>query len=177
MILPLRPIDSTMDTLIDDAYIDRSFNVFNVGDGTNKIPALAASIYIPIASDDYLKALDLIRAAAAQFSKRRNRYETGPASMRFVKGTKAMLGCDVDVCSFEFIFTATTAYALEMVEAYEAALRDGLGPEKVKMHWGQLVGKGLERGKAYKEYPKWRHLRDEMDPKGILLSEWQETVL
>jgi len=172
-----RLIDSTMDTLIDDAYIDRSFNVFNVGDGTNKIPALAASIYIPIASDDYLKALDLIRAAAAKFSKRRNRYETGPASMRFVKGTKAMLGCDVDVCSFEFIFTATTAYALEMVEAYEAALRDGLGPEKVKVHWGQLVGKGLERGKAYKEYPKWRHLRDEMDPKGILLSEWQETVL
>lgn len=120
-----RLIDNAMDTLIDDAYVDRSFNVFNVGDGTNQIPALAATIYIPIVSDDYLTALDLIRTAAAQFAERRNRYGTGPASMRFVKGTKAMLACDVDVCSFEFIFTGSTTYALEMVEAYEAALSGG----------------------------------------------------
>ena len=170
-------VDSTMDTLIDKAYTDRSFNVFNVGDGTNQIPALAASIYIPIASDDYLKALDMIRDAATKFSKRRKRYQTGPASMRFVKATKAMLGCDVDICSFEFIFTASSTYALEMVEAYETALRDGLGSEKVKVHWGQLVGTGLHRGEGYKEYPKWRKLRDEMDPKGVFLSEWQERIL
>jgi len=68
--------------------------------------------------------------------------------MRFVKGTKAILGCDVDVCSFEFIFTASSTYALEMVKAYETALRDGLGPDKVKVHWRQKVGKGLHRGKA-----------------------------
>jgi hypothetical protein len=172
-----RLIDSSMNTLIDNAYTDRSFNVFNVGEGTNKIPALAASIYIPLASDDFLKALDLIRAAAAKFAKPRNRYETGPASMRFVKGTQALLGCDVDVCSFEFIFTASTKYALELVEAYEAALREGLGPDKVRVHWGQLTGKGTERGKGYKEYPKWREIRDKMDPKGVLLSEWQEKIL
>ncbi|KAI9764310.1 MAG: hypothetical protein M1840_008528 [Geoglossum simile] len=140
-------IDSAMDTTIDDAYVDRSFNVFNVGDGTNQIPILAGTIYVPIASDDYLTALDLIRTAAAEFAKSRNRYETGPASMRFVKGTKAMLGCDVDVCSFEFIFTGNTAYALEMVEAYEAALKTGLGAGKVKVHWGQLVGEETKRGR------------------------------
>ena len=170
-------IDSTMDTLIDKAYTDRSFNVFNVGDGTNAIPALAASIYIPVDSDDYLTALDLIRDAAAKFSKTQKRYQTGPASMRFVKGTKAMLGCDVDVCSFEFIFTASSTYALEMVEAYEAALRDGLGPEKVKVHWGQLTGKGLHRGEGYREYTKWKQIRDEMDSKRVFLSEWQEQIL
>ena len=59
----------------------------------------------------------------------------------------------------------------------EAALREGLGPEKVRVHWGQLTGKGTERGKGYKEYPKWRELRDKMDPKGVLLSEWQEKIL
>jgi hypothetical protein len=166
-----------MDTLIDKEYVDRSFNVFNVGDGTNQIPAIAASIYIPIASDDYLKALDLIRDAARKFSKDRKQYQTGPASMRFVKGTKAMMGCDVDVCSFEFIFTASTTYASEMMEAYEAALRDGLGREKVKVHWGQLIGKGVHRGEGYKEYPKWRQIRDEMDPKGVFLSKWQEESL
>lgn len=170
-------IDSAMDTLIDDAYTDRSFNVFNVGDGTNQLPALSASIYVPVASDDYLTALDLIRTAAARFAKTRNRYETAPASMRFVKGTKAMLGCDVDVCSFECIFTGSTTYALEMVEAYEAALRDGLGAEKVKVHWGQLVGKGVKRGKGYKEYSSWRKVRDELDPKAVFLNEWQEEIL
>ncbi|KAI9763843.1 MAG: hypothetical protein M1839_006126 [Geoglossum umbratile] len=170
-------IDSAMDTTIDDAYVDRSFNVFNVGDGTNQIPALAATIYIPIASDDYLTALDIIRSAAREFAKRRNRYETAPASMRFVKGTKAMMGCDVDVCSFEFIFTGNTTYALEMVEAYEAALRAGLGAGKVKAHWGQLVGEGTKRGEGFTEYTRWREVRDELDPKGVFLNEWQERTL
>jgi L-gulono-1,4-lactone dehydrogenase len=170
-------VDNAMDTTIDDAYVDRSFNVFNVGDGTNEIPALSGTIYVPIASDDYLTALDLIRTTAAEFAKSRNRYETGPASMRFVKGTKAMLGCDVDVCSFEFIFTGNTTYALEMVEAYEAALRARLGAEKVKAHWGQLVGEGTKRGEGYKEYCRWREVRDELDPKGVFLNEWQERIL
>jgi FAD binding domain/D-arabinono-1,4-lactone oxidase len=170
-------IDSSMDTLIDAAYTDRSFNVFNVGEGTNEIPALAASIYIPIDSDDFLKAVDLIRTVAAEFAKDRKQYATGPASMRFIKKTEAMMGCDTYYCSFEFIFTASTKYALDMVEAYEAALKEGLGPEKVKVHWGQLIGKGGGRGKAYKDYAKWRSFRDEMDPKGILLSEWQEENL
>ncbi|KAH0562439.1 hypothetical protein GP486_002878 [Trichoglossum hirsutum] len=170
-------IDSSMDTLIDDAYIDRSFNVFNVGDGTNQLPALAASIYVPVASDAYLTGLDLVRSAAANFVKSRHRYETGPASMRFVKGTAATLGCGVDVCSFEFIFTGSTTYALEMVEAYEAALKEGLGAKEVRVHWGQLVGEGVRRREGYPEYEKWRQVRDELDPKAAFINEWQEKIL
>jgi FAD/FMN-containing dehydrogenase len=170
-------IDGAMSSLIDDAYVDRSFNVFNVGDGTNQIPALAATIYVPIADDGYLTALDLVRGAAAKFAKARNRYETGPASMRFVKAAKAMLAPDVDVCSFEFIFTGSTTYALDMVEAYEAALKDGLGEANVKVHWGQLVGQGTHRGNRYKEYRRWREIRDELDPTGVFLNEWQQSIL
>ncbi|KAI9858808.1 MAG: hypothetical protein M1813_007275 [Trichoglossum hirsutum] len=170
-------IDSAMDTMIDDAYVDRSFNVFNVGDGTNQIPALAASIYVPIASDAYLTGLDLIRSAAAEYARSHRRYETGPASMRFVKATAAMLGCPGDVCSFEFIFTGSTTYALEMVEAYEAALRNGLGAAEVRVHWGQLVGEGVRRREGYPEYARWRELRDELDPKAAFINEWQEKIL
>jgi hypothetical protein len=170
-------IDSTMDTLVDDAYVDRSFNVFNVGDGKNQIPAIAASIYIPTASDVYLQALNIIRDAAAKFSKKQSRFQTGPTSLRFLKGTRAMLGCDVDVCSFEFIFTASTKFATALVEAYEAALIEGLGVDNVKVHWGQLIGERVDRGKRHQQYTRWREIREEMDPKSAFLSLWQEKSL
>lgn len=171
-------IDSAMDTLIDAAYTDRSFNVFNIGDGANQLPALSGTIYIPLSSDDYLAALDIIHATAAQYVKSHHRYATGPTSMRFVKGTKAFLGCDEDVCGFEFIFTGSTTYALEMVEAYERALRERFGGAKVRAHWGQLIGHDVtQRRHGYREYEKWRAVRDELDPNACFINEWQETIL
>ncbi|KAH0545461.1 hypothetical protein FGG08_000462 [Glutinoglossum americanum] len=170
-------IDSAMDTLIDAAYTDRSFNVFNVGDGTNQIPTLSGTIFVPVAADAYLAAVDIIRATASQFAKSRNRYQTGPTSMRFVRGTKAMMGCVDDVCAFEILFTGGTTWALEMVEAYEAALREGLGHEAVRVHWGQLVGEGVGRREGYSEYARWREVRDELDPKGVFVNEWLERIL
>jgi hypothetical protein len=170
-------IDSAMNTLIDDAYTDRSFNVFNIGDGANQLPALSGTIYIPLSSDDYLTALDIIRATAAQYAKSHHRYETAPASMRFVKGTKAFLGCEEDVCGFECIFTGSTKYALKMVEAYETALRKRFG-NKVRAHWGQLIADEItHRRDGYRDYEKWRTVRDELDPNAVFINEWQEMIL
>lgn len=170
-------IDRAMDSLIDEAYIDRSFNVFNTGDGVNRIPALAGSIYVPLESDIYVEAIEVVQNVAKQFAAS-GRYATGPVSMRFVKSTRALLGCRKDYCSFEFIFTSSTTWALEMVEAYDLALRKRFGNE-VRGHWGQLLRDPTpeELRAMYPHYDHWRAIRDEFDPHYRFLNEWQTKVL
>jgi L-gulono-1,4-lactone dehydrogenase len=171
-------IDSAMDTLVDAAYADRSFNVFNSGFGTNQIPALACTVFVPVDGDRHLDALDAVLAAAAA-NAGRGRHETAPVSMRFVGASRALLGVPVASCAFEFIFTASTRYAQEVVDGYDAALRKALGDENVRVHWGQMMGRESE-GKVQAMYPlyeRWRRVRNELDPDGRFLSGWQERVL
>jgi len=171
-------IDSSMDTLVDDSYVDRSFNAFNIGFGTNQIPALSCTIHIPIEKDQYLQALDTVLETAKANAKK-GKYETAPVSMRFVRKSRALLGLPSDSCAFEFIFTATTKYAQEVVDSYDAALRQKLGDQNVRVHWGQLMGRESEGKVAamYPAYERWRRARDALDPQGKFLSEWQEVVL
>ena len=166
-------IDRAMDTLLDKAYIDRSFNVFNFGQGISRIPALAGTIFIPLENDIYLDALDIVFAVAKRFAARKL-YETAPISMRFVKATKALIGCPKDYCAFEFIFTASTTYAQDMFEAYVKALREKFGGE-VRLHWGQMLPDfDPEQIRAmYSRYDIWRGVRDELDPQERFLNEWQ----
>jgi L-gulono-1,4-lactone dehydrogenase len=128
-------VDQTMAMLPDDSYTQRSYNVFNIGDGANAIPAIASTIFVPLRGDLHLRALDVFRDVAAQFAKD-GKYQTGPLSLRFVGGSDALLASDEDVASFEIIFTQGTPHAAEMTEAYFRALRQVLGSD-VRYHWGQ----------------------------------------
>ncbi|KFZ24503.1 hypothetical protein V502_01019 [Pseudogymnoascus sp. VKM F-4520 (FW-2644)] len=171
-------LDSAMDTLVDDAYTDRSFNVFNVGDGTNAIPALAGTMYVPVSQDQYLVALDTIHETARQYATAHRRYQTGMVSLRFVKGSVAHLSPNEDYCSFEFIFTGATTYAQNMLNEYEAALRQRLGENRVWIHWGQLVdstnGKG--RRAQYTGFKRWAEVKKDLDPEGRF-SGWETSAL
>lgn len=170
-------IDQAMNTLVEKDYSERSFNVFNIGEGTNRIPALAGSIFVPLEDDMYLGALDVILATAKRLSKRK-KYETAPVSMRFVRGTKALLGCPKDYCSFECVFTSSTKYALEMFEAYAKALWEKYGNE-VRLHWGQMLPefKPEQIRGMYPGYDRWRTIRDELDPDARFLNAWQSKNL
>jgi D-arabinono-1,4-lactone oxidase len=170
-------INQALDTLVDKAYIDRSFNVFNLGEGTSRIPALAGTIFVPLENDMYLDALDVILGVAKQFAGRKL-YETAPASLRFVRATKALIGCPKDYCAFECVFTASTTYAQEMFEAYFKALREKFGGE-VRLHWGQILPDfDPEQIRAmYSQYDLWRGIRDELDPEERFLNEWQAKIL
>ncbi|KAI9780996.1 MAG: hypothetical protein M1839_006435 [Geoglossum umbratile] len=171
-------VDRALDTLIDDAYEDRSFNVFHNGNGENRIPALAGTIFVPIEGDKWLDAIDTIQEVAKGFLKQ-NRPATGPASVRFMKGTKALLGVPKDYCSFEFIYTGRTRYAQAIMEGYDVALRERFGKGEVWTHWGQMM-RDPEAGEVremYKDYRRWREVRDELDERGLFLNEWQGGVL
>jgi FAD/FMN-containing dehydrogenase len=171
-------IDRAMGTIIDKEYEDRSFNVFHNGSGQNRIPALIGTIFVPVEGDRWLEAIETIQEVAKGFAKR-NRYVTAPASVRFVRGTKALLGVPQDYCSFEITYTGNTKYAQDDMEVFDLALRERFGEGGVWTHWGQLM-RDPEAQKVramYKNYDRWRALRDELDAGGLFLNEWQERVL
>ena len=177
---PITPnlVDGAMNGLKNPGYLQRSYRVFNIGDGQNAIPNLTASIEVPLRDDLYLKALDVIRRVA--WEERRNGiYQAGPISMRFVRASRAMLGNPEDVCSFELIFAGRTKWAEELIRAYDDALRRDLGEANVRFHWGQLMPGALPARilANFPRYEEWRRIRDRLDPAGRYINAYQETVL
>jgi len=99
-------VDGLLDAMPDhNGYVARSYNVFNVGDGVNQLPAQSATLSVPLAGDEYLEAMAIIRRVAQEFAQKHHQYQSGPISMRFVKASRASLGDPVDVCKFELIFS------------------------------------------------------------------------
>jgi hypothetical protein len=135
-------------------------------------------MYVPVLEDQYLVALDTIRETAKEYVTAHKHYETGMVSLRFIKGSIALLSPNEDYCAFEFIFTASTTYAQDMLNQYEAALRQKLGEDKVWIHWGQMVDamKVKGRGVQYVGFNKWAEVKTELDPQGRF-SGWETTVL
>jgi len=169
-------IDQAMKILPDETYVQRSYNVFNIGDGANGIPALASTIFVPLRDDLYLQALDVFKETAARFADD-NKYQTGPLSLRFVKGSQAALGIDEDVASFEIIFAEGTPHAAEMTAAYYQALRARLGDD-VTYHWGQF-SPGLSAAAVSSSFAgvdSFQKLRQAFDPTNRFLNATQERL-
>ena len=61
-------VDSALNSMIDAQYTQRSYNVFNIGDGANQLPSQSATLSVPIRGDEYLKAMDIMRSVAARFA-------------------------------------------------------------------------------------------------------------
>jgi len=161
-----------------EGYVHRSYRVFNVGDGSNALPALTGTIFIPLRDDLYLQAIDVLREEAGEL-RRKGMYQTAPVAIRFIKGSRAMLAASEDVASFELIFIGGTSWAMKMIEAYDAALCRKLGEENVRFHWGQAMPP-LAKPRILKNFPRyqeWRRIRDELDPKGRFLNKFQESLL
>ena len=169
-------IDQAMKILPDERYVQRSYNVFNIGDGANSIPALASTIFVPLRDDLYMQALDVFRETAARFAKE-DKFQTGPLSLRFVKGSQAALGVNEDVASFEIIFAEGTPNAAEMTSAYYEALRARLGHD-VTYHWGQFSPglKAQEVASSFAGVDTFQKLRRAFDPTNRFLNATQERL-
>ena len=181
-----RLIDMSLRGLQDDRYTQRSYNVFNIGDGANRIPAQSATLSVPLRGDAYLRAMDVLRGVARDFAREHKKFQTGPISMRFVKGSKALLGDPEDVCKFEVIFAGNgkraQALSRELVWRQYQALHREFGAD-VRFHWGQLVPEEFdavarERIRAsFPEHATFEKVRRRFDPKGRFMNRWQKEIL
>jgi FAD/FMN-containing dehydrogenase len=182
--MAVKSIDSLLSMMVDrDGYVGRSYNVFNIGDGPNQLPAQSATLSVPLEGDQYLEAMSIIRDTAQRFAEEKGQYQTGPISLRFVKGSTALLGDPVDVCKFEIIFSGNDKgdqrLARELTQAYDTALRARFGPG-VRVHLGQVQPNdtdGPERLKAsFPGFERFEAVRRTFDPGGRMLNAWQRRL-
>ncbi len=179
-------IDVAIDGLPDREYTQRSYNVFNIGDAANSLPVHSAEISVPVRGDKYLIAMDIIERTAKEQAEKHKLYETGPISIRFVKGSRALLGDHEDVARFEIIFSGndkdTLLLAETMIAAYYVALEAKLGAD-VHFHWGQLIPHSVVPTVAkhiptsFPRYIIYDRIRNEFDPEKRLMNVWQEKLL
>lgn len=176
-------VDAALDSLNDGQYVQRSYNVFNIGDGANHVPAQSATLSVPLRGDMYLKALDIMRDTATKFSKENNQWQTGPISVRFVKGSRASLGDPEDVAKFEIIFSGNgpedQKLAQQLTNKYYDALKAQLGSD-VRFHWGQIAPANAQSKKelqaAYPRFGEFDAIRRSFDPEGRMLNPWQQKM-
>jgi hypothetical protein len=183
-------INSSIESLPNpEGYVQRSYNVFNIGDATNQLPSLSATMSVPLRADLWLNALDIIRQTSEALLQH-GVVESAPIALRFVAGSTALLADPEAVCKFEFIFGGNDEWTQQksstLIAAHYQALRSKLGND-VHLHFGQLIPTGTmdqpdADGKlpielAFPRYGTWRNLRHELDPAGHGLSTWLRSIL
>jgi FAD/FMN-containing dehydrogenase len=181
-----RLIDMSLRGLRDTGYTQRSYNVFNIGDGANRIPAQSATLSVPLRGDAYLRAMGVLRRVAREFATEHRRFQTGPISIRFVKGSKALLGDPEDVAKFEIIFAGNgkraQALSRQLVWRQYQALYREFGAD-VRFHFGQLVPPEFEAvakeriRESYPGHAAFERERRRFDPRGRFMNEWQRAIL
>jgi D-arabinono-1,4-lactone oxidase len=178
-------VDSGLNGLPDPQYTNRSYKVFNIGDAPNQIPALSATLSVPLRDDQYLEAMDVMRQTAQRRADEHRQYMTGPISLRFVRGSEAFLADPENVCKFEIIFGGDAAEIRQFAstltwEFYQALYSRFHGD--VRLHWGQLtpaefVAVAPQRlRESYPRFDAWLHIRDLLDPKRRFENSWQERM-
>lgn len=184
-------IDSTIDGLVDrNGYIQRSYNVFNIGKAANLLPALSSTISVPLRDDIWLRAAEVIAKVAAS-NLQKGIVETAPIALRFVAASSAPLADPEDCCKFELIFGGNSAdirqKAGSLIKDYYHALTAAFGVENVRFHWGQIIPPGtldqpVSAGALpvllqFPKYNKWRQVRDTLDPESRGLTPWLKSIL
>ncbi|MFN0205099.1 MAG: FAD-binding protein [Planctomycetota bacterium] len=187
----IKLIDTAIDGLADrKGYIQRSYNVFNIGKAANLLPSLSATISVPLKNDLWLRAAELM-ASVVNEKLRSGLVLTAPTSLRFVRESNAWMADPADVCKFEIIFGGNSKFlqttSNELVGAIYHALCGALGIDHIRFHWGQLIPNGTldvaginnkrPVPAAFPNYIKWRKLRDELDPDHRGMTPWLESIL
>ena len=181
-----RLIDMSLRGLRDGQYTQRSYNVFNIGDGANRIPAQSATLSVPLRGDLYLRAMGVLRRVAREFEAEHKQFQTGPISIRFVKGSKALLGDPEDVAKFEIIFAGNGKKAQtlsrELVWRQYQALHRAFGAD-VRFHWGQLMPAEFNAvaqqriRESFPQHATFEAQRRRFDPRGRFMNRWQREIL
>jgi hypothetical protein len=175
-------VDAALDATRDDEFVNRSYNVFNIGSGKNKMHAISCTLSLPIRDDLYLAGMDAVRAQVQQ-NARNGIYQSGPISVRFVRGSTALLGEPEDAAKFEFVFAGNNPRARDLAtracDSYHRSLRSLFGAD-LRVHWGQLAPASWTHADVVASHPglaRFVAVVTALDPEHRMLNRWQEQML
>lgn len=190
-----RLVGSALDVLPDDAYVNRSYNVFHLGEGPSRIPSETGTLSVPLRGDMYLQAIDVMKQVMAELKATKGWEFPGLISLRFVKGTNILLADDEDVCKFEVILSGRSEFIQQQAQTYMDAFFAALDkrfPGEVRAHFGHIVPSQLQGpeaigrlrrmfaadpGTVASRYDRFLAAREELDPQGTFVTPGKEALL
>ncbi len=169
-------LNKGLEALKDDAYINVSYKVFNIG-VANDIPALSSEIGFPLKDHTYIAAVDKFLELVEQHESLGGLYHSAPISLRFVKASDKFLSMmhGYDTCMMEIIMAKDTVGAMEMMYRYESELYKFSG----RPHWGQinsLTGSHDLVKSLYPKYDKWMEFYKKLNKNGTFDSPFSKRV-
>lgn len=164
----------------DSEYVNRSYNVFHLGEGPSSIPSEVGTLSVPLRGDMYLEAVQIMKRVIAQLKVEKGWRFPGLISLRFVKGTDILLADGEDVCKFEVILSGKSEFIQRQAQAYMDAFFRALDerfPGLVRAHFGHMVPTQLKGPGAiaklrqlFPGYDRFLAARAELDPQGTFIT-------
>lgn len=159
-------IEKALGGLADPAYINKNYNVLNIGT-ENNLSAYSSELAFPMEGNKYIDAVEKIFEEADKMSTLGNIYHTSPFSLRFVKGADAFLAMmnGRDTCMIEIPVANGSFGGFQLLERYEKSLLS----YSMRPHWGMinyLTGShDLVKG-LYPHYDDWSGVVATLNAKG-----------
>lgn len=179
---PPKTIDTSLYALVEKDYINRSYEVFNIGKA-NVVPAFSAEPSFPLANDTFIKAAEYI-LQQAEITKAQKFFHTSPISLRFVKSSSALLAMTAgrDSCAIEMPMV-WDEYKRQDIQGGMQVLYE-LEPElmqrfQARPHWGQMNffrSTPSELAKLYPRFNDWYAVYKRFNNKGLFSNAFTERM-
>ncbi|MCU0427689.1 MAG: FAD-binding protein [Candidatus Kapabacteria bacterium] len=170
---PPKTIDTSLNALVEKNYINRSYEVFNIGKA-NIVPAFSAEPAFPLANNTFIAATEYI-LRQAEAMKAQKIFHTSPISLRFIKQTSALLAMTSarDSCSIEMPML-WDEYARQDIQGGMQVLYN-LEPMlmqqfQARPHWGQVNffrGTPASLAQLYPRFDDWLRVYKQFNSKGL----------
>jgi hypothetical protein len=145
-------INTSIKSLEDDSYINKSYKVFNIGK-VNEVKAYSSEIAFPLKGNRYIDAVDKYLEISGHYRKLGKLYLVSPTALRFVKGSDTFLSPQYgrDTCMMEIITVKGSQGAFLLYERYENEFYRYSG----RPHWGQINSLSGSHNFIAGMYPKY----------------------
>ena len=167
-------INTAMEGLVDSSYINKSYEILNLG-SANNISAYSAEIGFPLKDNIFIKAVEQMFNVADKMKRVGNLYHTSPISLRFVKASDYYLAMmsGQDTCMIEIPVINGTYGGFDLLQHYENAMYAFSG----RPHWGQvnyLTGSHDLIKNMYPDYDKWLSVYNKLNPNGTFNNQFTD---
>ena len=176
-------ISLSMAGLVDINYINRSFDIYNLGLNQNAGFATEIGLALQDSGGNYTEthfqqAVDRIHRIAQRARVQGEQYQTSPFALRFVKASQAQLSMmeGVNTCMIEMDLVTGTYGGPEMMQRYQESMYQLGG----RPHWGlefdHLTGSNNLIRKMYPELQSWLNVYNQFNRKGTFNSSFTDRI-
>eukprot|EP00794_Sanderia_malayensis_P006884 gene6884-7659_t len=174
-------IDEAMNGLVDESYINKSYDIYNLG--LNQDAGVATEIGFPIQTKEetytkeyFVKAVDKIHRIGQNSRINGNQYQTSPFALRFVKSSNAKLSMmhGANTCMIEMDMITGTYGTQEIMKRYQNAMYKLAG----RPHWG-LQFDNIPPNvipAMYSQFKEWVRVYKMFNSKGTFSSPFTDRV-